>query len=872
MPALYVRQDARRYKGRLDRWLERLLESRTIPRNSEAFASITKLHLDKNLPMRKTPGRGWRAIATAGLIIAATAGAAPPEVVRMIADITTSPRGASFGSLTVINNELYFVANDGAHGPELWKSDGTNVSRLTDICYGTTPSFIAAPTLFNNEIYFRGASLSNDLVDVELWKLSGTNVSQAATIRPGPSGSNPAGFMVYNGILYFAANDGTTGTELWAYDGFSAYPVVDLNAGPGSSNPSGLTVYNGLLCFAASNNIFGSELFTFDGFSLTPREVNFGAANSNPSGFTAFNGVLYFQATNVVTGAELWAFDGLNVYLAGDLRIGGSSSPANFKVFQGSLYFAANDGVNGNELWRYDGVNPTVRVTQIAAGSSSSNPANLQEYNNHLYFAATDNTFGVELWRFDGATETRITDLNPNSASSSPNNLTVYKGHLYCSIMDATATRILARYDGTTVAPFGNIKPGTDGSFPDTVAVFNGALYFRADSSNGPPSFFYKYDGANVTTISTTIYPQSPAVEYKGALHFRYNTSLYRYNGTNFTAAVAMPQGSIDEMMVFGGDIYFTGEQFDGREIYRYNGTNITRITDIYPGSADSNPAFLTPYQGKLYFMATDATGAGLWSYDRTNVARVGTMRLLQFNSSLLIYNGDLYLTAATNGVDFQPWKWNGTNFSLAAQINPYQTNSSAFLWATNHGAAYLMGDDGTHGYELWKYDGTNATRLTDFSGLSGYLAFAHGNCVYFMADDQVTGPELYRYDGVTVSQVADLNRGYSGSLPWRVREFSGAYYFTADDGVHGNELWRLDPVSQLVSIKTITKQGNNIALTWTSPGGMTNFLQSADGPMANFTDRSPALIAPAGNVTTVNHLDVGGGTNATRYYRVRLP
>jgi len=163
-------------------------------------------------------------------------------------------------------------------------------------------------------------------------------------------------------------------------------------------------------------------------------------------------------------------------------------------------------------------------------------------------------------------------------------------------------------------------------------------------------------------------------------------------------------------------------------------------------------------------------------------------------------------------------------------------------------------------------------TRLTDFSGISGFLTFAHGNCVYFMADDGVTGAELYRYDGVSVSQVADINLGYSHSLPWRVREFDKAYYFTADDGVHGNELWRLDPVSQLVSLKTIARQGNNIALTWTSPGGMTNILQSADGPTASFSDRSPALIAPAGDVTTVNHLDVGGATNATRYYRVRLP
>ena len=62
------------------------------------------------------------------------------------------------------------------------------------------------------------------------------------------------------------------------------------------------------------------------------------------------------------------------------------------------------------------------------------------------------------------------------------------------------------------------------------------------------------------------------------------------------------------------------------------------------------------------------------------------------------------------------------------------------------------------------------------------------------MADDGLTGPELWNYDGVSVSQVADINSGYSGSIPMPLREFSNSYYFSADDALFGNELWRLDP------------------------------------------------------------------------------
>src|SRR3954471_19105353 len=75
------------------------------------------------------------------------------EVVRLAADLTTTPNGSNPGSFTIINDILYFVANDGAHGIELWRTDGTNLTRITDICPGTLSSLIGPPVLYNGEIY-----------------------------------------------------------------------------------------------------------------------------------------------------------------------------------------------------------------------------------------------------------------------------------------------------------------------------------------------------------------------------------------------------------------------------------------------------------------------------------------------------------------------------------------------------------------------------------------------------------------------------------------------------------------------------------------------------------------------------------------------
>ena len=43
------------------------------------------------------------------------------EFVHLAADINQTPGTANLGGFTVFNNELYFTANDGTHGMELWK-------------------------------------------------------------------------------------------------------------------------------------------------------------------------------------------------------------------------------------------------------------------------------------------------------------------------------------------------------------------------------------------------------------------------------------------------------------------------------------------------------------------------------------------------------------------------------------------------------------------------------------------------------------------------------------------------------------------------------------------------------------------------------
>src|SRR5262249_33897140 len=89
-----------------------------------------------------------------------------PTLVTEIKDTTAS---SDPSNLVNVNGALYFTANDGAHGTQLWKSDGSAAGTvmLTDLNEG---------------------------------------------------GFNPGSLTDVNGTLFFTANDGIHGTELWKSD------------------------------------------------------------------------------------------------------------------------------------------------------------------------------------------------------------------------------------------------------------------------------------------------------------------------------------------------------------------------------------------------------------------------------------------------------------------------------------------------------------------------------------------------------------------------------------------------------------------------------------------------------------------------------
>jgi ELWxxDGT repeat protein len=159
---------------------------------------------------------------------------AVPATVAMVADInpgTTGnyPNSSSPSGMVVFKGKTYFAANDGTHGQELWRTDGTTAGTVmvADLFpgsnnYGPNSSGPRSFTVVGSKLYFT----ANNGTGQELWRTDGTAAGTVLVkdIFPGtytrygrvyPNSSYPAGLVSYKGKLYFAATDGN-GRELWA--------------------------------------------------------------------------------------------------------------------------------------------------------------------------------------------------------------------------------------------------------------------------------------------------------------------------------------------------------------------------------------------------------------------------------------------------------------------------------------------------------------------------------------------------------------------------------------------------------------------------------------------------------------------------------
>lgn len=295
----------------------------------------------------------------------------------------------------IMDDRLFFCADDGNSGLELWVSDGTEAGTfmVKDINEGSGWGYPQYLTVIGNRIFFTASSQAEGS---ELWVTDGTTDGTRLVVdaTPGPESSDVNNIVTFNNKIYFTVRTynpfGISGAQsiydLWETDGTSTGSQVFLNG------VNGMHVFNNHLFFGkaiANTQPFSKfELYKTDGTlqgTTLVKAIEGGGSFQAPSYYLEVNGKLFFLCRYDVNGAnyqdnDLWVTDGttdgtqLIIYDAEDNPVNVNLGPGLPRSFRGNLVFADN---YENWLYKVEGggvINATRELPTQSTFSISPNP------------------------------------------------------------------------------------------------------------------------------------------------------------------------------------------------------------------------------------------------------------------------------------------------------------------------------------------------------------------------------------------------------------------------------------------------------------------------------------------------------------------
>jgi len=469
-----------------------------------------------------------RAAAAAAVCLAGTApwpvAAAGPIQLGTAATSAAACHGrtpwSNPGDFTVADGGLFFAADDGVHGDEVWRSDGTRAGTLL---LGDVDPFNAHGHRYGAGPWLGEAGGTLFFVEDDgvhgraLWTSDGTSAGTVLVADPDPStdytySTGPHSLTGVGSTLFFGVFDDSGGEHLWKSDGTAGGTVLVADVGSWDAW-SQFTAVGDTLFFQAKDATHGAELWTSDGTeagTVMVKDIAPGAAGGEPEALVDVAGQLFFTADDGTHGRELWTSDGTETgtVMVKDIAPGpGGSSRSqeygNLDDVAGTLFFTADDGTHGRELWTSDGTGTgTVQVADIRPGARGSDPDGQTIAGGKVFFDADDGSHGRELWVSDGSTGGThlVKDLHAKPSQLGPAYLTRVGGKVFFQSRRGGAYQQLWRSDGTKrgtvlVKDF-NAGPNAIG----TLSAVGGTLFLAAsDGVHGRE--LWKSDGTPAGTV-----------------------------------------------------------------------------------------------------------------------------------------------------------------------------------------------------------------------------------------------------------------------------------------------------------------------------------------------------------------------------------
>lgn len=733
----------------------------------------------------------------------------------IVKDINQGSNGAFLSNessnLTNVNGLLYFSANDGINGFELWKSDGTELGTVMvkDIASSSSSSSPSDFISLNSEVIF---VCDDGINGRELWKTDGTSMGTVLLkdIDSGISGSGPSFLINFNNKVYFQAWNSVSGIELWMTDGTTSNTVIQNDLNPGNSigvnNLTKMLVFNNELYFRGNSQNTGFELYKTDGSTGNSTLIINLDGNFN-NGFvgkmlTSNTTTIFFDGTNF-NGKELWKSNGtlVGTSMVKDIYSGyedGLDYETVFSFIGETLYFNGRNN-NGTELWKSDGTSTgTIMVKNIMPGINSSDILYMTTIDDILYFSARQEFVENKnyLWKSDGtAIGTQLVkDVNMRGMSNYVKNK-IFKCNnniFFVGLNDINGWEMW-NTDGTPIGTnlFIDINYSSS-SFPRKFAQIQDKLLFSAINGESSGHNLFVTD-INSNAINLLSIPNG---------------------GTNGSL---IDNNSYSKFVKFGNEIIFLAPTLTyGYELWKSDGNTNTLLKDIYVGGNGIPENFGNDFgilNNVLYFTANDGnSGLELWRTDGTEIGTYMVKDITTGSSgsninNFCLFNNKIYFVVNSN----QIWSTDGTTAGTNIVTTSYyyirflKANSSKlfFLNITSNSSIQLLTNDGTN---------ANSSIMGTWNNSSSYEQSVIFNDILYFVIPETFGVTIYKSDG-TVSGTIKLKNGL---LLKKVKNLivCGNYlyitnnYFSIVDDQY-NEIWQSDGTSNGTVLTDISQNNN---------------------------------------------------------------